>query len=850
MIIHRFLEAARLSPLTNDGDIARSLLSKTASPSGTTAPTLMQFIAVPNTPCANAIESEDERMPSGSPAGSAKTVSLCLGAFRRSSVNATPGSVATKSRPRTARPLEIPDVFATQQATPAGSYIRFPWNALDVMGYLILAICIAPAIAHTFDLTLLTAEPSRWLQWHQNLFTSWKFGTPYAVLNASTFCAHFYLAAIGLTPVVAQHVATKIPLVAAGLLAGVLLAKLAPTHISRRVRAAWLLSPVVLWVVAGQPQVEPLSIACFLSAMYLARPRLVTTAKHSRAKRRLALAAFVAVIGANFEYFPVAYFVVPVLLFASLRGKDRWEVAWRTLAGAVAGVVVGFPQALLSSTDRHNLLTGLAGTQQTGPESPVKITSSLYLFAHLRTASSLVRFWPELFVCASLVLILIAIIRQGPRYTEELAMTVVAVIVLLSILLDPQSLPQFSAIAMMALLLFVIALDAGLWLALLLPVAGLASWFFQDPWTQFSADVNPTGIAHVWVGIPTSNWIATELGSIYSLGLLGVAAISFARALQQTGTEEKVRDRSAGSNYSRTLSAGTIGLLGLMSVYMATLGAQAAIVTGVTGSTPRALFDAPSLLYNQPFPLDVKRGNGYLELEALDKTNGGVAAAQVQSVISVDDVGIALHSFRLARRSLSKVTSSQGIAVSAWSVTLLAHHEVSRPSLTDSYLKVGGQRISPVDASAVLPHWEFVTFALPTRFLRDESGLPFVGRSGPNTATYLNGSRSGVPYMRVVPLAGTVPIVVDHQPTRVSISADKVGLLRIESPLWRSGLQQIRVPSSMCRLVDCSTFVNLVQWPPIPWEPALSDWRILVLAMSAILITAGIVFVTFRVARS
>lgn len=179
-----------------------------------------------------------------------------------------PGSIAVVTASLNAVHKATAALECQPRVTITKRRMWLPRRAADILAYLFLALLLTPALAHSFDLTLLTAEPSRWLQWHQNLFEYWKFGAPYALLDAGTFCMHFFLAALGLTPVVAQHVATKIPLIAAGLLDGVLLSKLAPSHLSRRVRSAWLLSPVVLWVAAGQPQVEPLSVACLLLALY------------------------------------------------------------------------------------------------------------------------------------------------------------------------------------------------------------------------------------------------------------------------------------------------------------------------------------------------------------------------------------------------------------------------------------------------------------------------------------------------------------------------------------------------------------------------------------------------------
>jgi len=728
--------------------------------------------------------------------------------------------------------------------------MQLPRPAADILGYLFLALLLAPALAHSFDLTLLTAEPSRWLQWHQNLFEYWKFGAPYALLDAGTFCLHFYLAALGLTPVVAQHLATKIPLIAAGLLDGVLLSRLTPDHLSRRVRSAWLLSPVVLWVAAGQPQVEPLSVACLLLALYFARRRRPTLATHLVPRRHLALAAFVAVIGANFEYFPVAYFVVPVLLCVSLTGRERWEVALRTFVGAVAGLIVGFPEAFLSAADRHSLLTGLAGTQQIGPAAPLKVTSMWYLFAHLNLVSDIIPHWFEIFVGVSLLVVLIAVVRQGHRFSEELATTVVAITIILSIVLEPESLPQFSAIAAMALLLLVISVGVSLWLAVLLPVAGLASWFFQDPWVQFTADVNPTGKAHVWSGIPTLNLIPTESGAVYAFGLLAVAALSFCYALRRVDADVRPRRRvdMVGSD-SRRAGVGAIGIGSIISIYLAVLGGQAAIAAGLTGATPRALFDAPNLLYNQPFPLHVKMSGGDLELAAVSKTTG-IAAADVRSVISVNGVGTTTRSFKVPARFVHAVAGGDGITISTWAVTLLAHHDLSSPSLTDTGLEVAGQRLAPVAVSAVLPHWEFVTFVVPTNDMLDDGTDPVVGRSGPNPETFLNGPKTGIPYMRVVPLTGRALITLDHRVMRVPMATNSIGLLRVQIPLWQSGPRRITVPIGLCRLADCSTLVDLVQWPSVPWEPGLNDWRLIVLALGATLVSAGIVFATIRISRS
>lgn len=724
--------------------------------------------------------------------------------------------------------------------------IRRPWHGLDIIAYLLLAVLMAPPLAETFDLTLLTAAPSRWLQWHQGLFSNWKFGAPYAILNAATFALHFYLAALGLTPVVAQHIATKLPLIAGALLDGVLLGHLAPSHLARRMRAAWLLSPVVLWVAAGQPQVEPLSAAGLLLALLLAR------------RRRFGLAAFVAIIGASFEYYPLAYFVVPLLFSASLTGRVRWEAIWRTGAGAAIGLLVGFPQVLFSSVGRQSVVAGLVSTQTAGPSAAVKSRSVWFVVNRLSGFAGTP--WVELFVLAAGTIVLITLVRQGHTFSYNLGVSCTATIVLLSVILDPESLPQFSAITALGLLLLVITTGIPLSLAVLLPLPGLLSWFVHDPWTQFTSDVNPTGLAHIWTGFPTSHSAYVALGAMYALGVLGVATLAMASAWW--------RPRGSPGPYATSLPpshrSGLAGIFvgGIVAAYLSGLALQATVVTGLTGSKPATLFDAPQLLYMESLPSRVVRSRESVAVslgsrgEAMMQAAKRAGSAQRQgwevllmapkAVFTESKVGAATQTFSVPSEPLRRALRAKGVRISGWLVTLLVHHRGIRASLTDFSLQIGPSYLRPVSASPVLPHWEFATFVVPTQELVTGNGLEVVGSAGPDRHTYANGPDSGRAYLRILPAIEEVNLTVGARTVPSPVIATPAGLA-IESRAF--AFRRAGVSPATCQLIDCAGLQLAIRWPAYPWHPDLMNWLLVLLASVGVLSTSAFAVVTLILIR-
>src|SRR5258708_37376699 len=102
---------------------------------------------------------------------------------------------------------------------------------------------------------------------------------------------------------------------------------------------------------------------------------------------------------------------------------------------------------------------------------------------------------------------------------------------------------------------------------------------------------------------------------------------------------------------------------------------------------------------------------GHLVLEE-SRNKVRTVAAGSRSVISVSGVGSVTRHFEIPRRLARAVVGGNGISISAWSVTFLAHHELSNASVLDSSFDIGGRQLTPVDASTVLPNWQFITFVV------------------------------------------------------------------------------------------------------------------------------------------
>jgi hypothetical protein len=639
------------------------------------------------------------------------------------------------------------------------------WWLLVAIGFHIAcALVLVPVTSHPYDLAVLTSNAEAWLRWGFSPFYRWKFGTDFAALALVAQALRAFIAGLGAPGIVALHIAWKLPLVSADLLtAGVIFRlgrKFVPSHASA-LAALWLVNPVVLWVSAGHGQVESIAILCLFAALQFALDG------------RLLLAGLVTGLGAGVEYFPIAA-LVPVIVW----WRGGLLIGKRTLlsysVGFVSSMAACFGPLLLDPIGRPSLLGGLASSSGLSPES-VNSLLDVWAWFGYRWAS----LWPLLFVVGGIVCFAFAIrtANRGPG----VGLIALSTVLLLAVLLDANTLPQFAVIAAAALWLLAMAVPMHPIALVVVPVAGLATYFlfldngastanafFFDAWANTGARLLP---------VPRSQELAILLGRTFSLSLVVATAY---------GAMGLVRARRPSWNAALMLGA----MLCLVPVVWALQPPiwQSALSAAPTASLPDFDYVAGtrdgtiSLLGPQLARVNYSETLIAASRQGRVTPTAGVRVS-VRDLIEQASVGQALVPSLVADRTINIPDWSrlQESARTVWVELLLGSTEWSDGIHLDQShvsLLVNGARIPADHATFVMGQpskfgWALVDFLVPSAMI-DHNGNLYMLPS-PATLSW-NGSQDGGPWVRVATASGAVHVLVDLKPATVSYRFDSNGL--------------------------------------------------------------------------
>jgi hypothetical protein len=390
----------------------------------------------------------------------------------------------------------------------------YHWIGLATVFQIVIALVLVPVTSHPYDLSVLTGNAEAWLRWGVSPFYQWKFGLDYALLTVLAQTLRAFLALFGTPGVAAIHVAWKLPLVAANVLSAAYFYRLGlrfRPQSALLLACLWLINPVVLWVSAGHGQVESIAILSLLAALDLAL------------SGHLLLAGFVTGLGAGFEYFPiVAVVVIFIWRRAGLLPQRRPVLVYSL--GLVIALLACFGPLLLDTVARAGLVGGLVSS---GGLDQNPALSSLSIWAWLGPDQS--RLWPWLFLATAVVFFLVF----ARSRTGRAGIVVATGLLILGLVWDANTLPQFAAVAALCLGLLALVSDVEPVLLLGVPAAGLATYFFlldggkSDVNAFFFDEWWKTG-SQLW-HIPQSAFFSGYLGRVfvaellvtYALGVLG-----------------------------------------------------------------------------------------------------------------------------------------------------------------------------------------------------------------------------------------------------------------------------------------------------------------------------------------
>ena len=624
------------------------------------------------------------------------------------------------------------------------------------------AIVLVPITSHPYDLAVLTSNAQAWLNWGFSPFYNWKFGSDLAALAFLAQAFRASLAALGVPGIVALHIAWKLPLIAADLLtAGTifrLAMKLNPGRAST-LSALWLVNPVVLWVSAGHGQVESLAILCTLAALDLGLDG------------RLFAAGVVTGLGIGLEYFPLAVLGSVLIWWRGGHLSGRRPFA-KYVLGLLISVALCYLPLAYDPTARAALVGGLTSSSGLSAGS---VNSALAIWSWFDYR--LEGIWPLLFLIGGIVALgfSLRLARRGPA----VGITFLSVVLLMALLLDANTLPQFAPIAAAALWLLAMSVPVHPATLVMAPAAGLASYFFfLDSGTStanafFYDDWYATGVS-LW-HVPVSERAAVFLGHVFSLGLL--AAFAYA-------VVGWVRPGKWSWAAAHALSGGLCAVLVIWALQPALWSSAFAAAPDTnlpdfdyaaasrSGTIDSIGPDVFRVTYSESL-LEAARKASTRPAPALRLTLGDiydrVGADRAMRVDEWPDRGLSLPNWTKLQSSVQFMWVRLWLGSHAWS-------PASQPDLSSLRLDLSGTSVTPARSTIVSAQehgigWALVDFRVPAGAVDSSGHLVLLPR--PSSLLW-NGSPSG-PWIRVSPAAGNVRALVQAKIMNASYEVNPDG---------------------------------------------------------------------------
>jgi hypothetical protein len=627
---------------------------------------------------------------------------------------------------------------------------RKRWLYLSAVFHTVCALVLIPVTSHPYDLVSITGPTEAWLNWGFSPLYNWKFGVDYTALALLAQSLRAFLATVGVPGVIALHLGWKLPLVAANLLtAGAIYRlglRLAPDR-AVSVASLWLVNPAVLWVSAGHGQIESIAILCIFASLQLALDGWPFAA------------GIVTGLGVGIEYFPLA--VAGVIAVWALGGQLRGrQPVIRYGVGLLVSVIVCFAPLLIDPVGRTGLIAGLAfsgGLTSDGTSNGAATISLVSAWAWLSGRGA--QFWPLLLVVAGIVAFLASVVRAGRG--PQVGVLFLGSALILAVLLDSNSLPQFAVIGAAALCLFAVGVQTPPLALITVPAAGLATYLlFLDRGINANAfffDVGVNG-QNLWA-IPVSERAAEFLGRLFSLGLVATAFFSGIRLFK-------------ASSRDQTLAAG-IGVAICLSLVIWV--SQPPIWRAALSQPPTA--DSPdfAIFTATRVGTTATRSPGVVDVTYPDALVRTAITSRVQPsselAVSVRDLygqqeadTAATPSVWPDRRVLIPNWGRQEPSIRfLWVELLLGSTDwttASNLNPNELTLLVNGATNRATYARIQSPGWALVDFQIPSSQVSIDGGLDLL--PGPSSLLW-NGSAKG-PWVRVIPSSGEIAIQVDQSP--------------------------------------------------------------------------------------
>jgi hypothetical protein len=720
--------------------------------------------------------------------------------------------------------------------------IRWPtprrnWLYVSAAFHIICASVLAPVTSHPYDMAVLTGPAQAWLDWGFPLLYNWKFGLDYAALAVLSQGFRAFLASADVPGVMAIHIAWKLPLVAANLLvAGAVYQlglRLAPNR-AAALASLWLLSPVALWVSAGHGQAEALGVLSIFAALLLALDG------------RLVLAGLITGFGVGIEYFPLA-----ALGSVAIWGRGGQLAGSHPLArygiGLVSSLVLCFLPQLVDPVVRASLVEGLASSSGSGVAqgtSPLTI----WAWAGFRGAE----YWPIVFGLLGIASFAAAF--HFARRSPAVGLLFISIVLTCAVVLDPNTLAQFSLIASAALWLIALAVPASPLILIVLPAAGAATaFFFLDASSTANAyffDDWAGKVVNLWP-VPYSELVAAFLGYSFSVGLL--ATTIYAAATHQV----------------RPLLRGSMPALSLVTA--AAMGSGVCILLSIWALQPAvwrsALNSAPD--QNLPdFGAFVANREGQVEVVAngewkVSYASGLIAASREGNI--QPQAGLRLAAQDLYDRQTAGVArapelwTNHTVVIPNWkqvqqSVDLLwievlvgsqGWSQTAPPTTQDIAMRVNSATLPAATVRLVTPGWALADFQVASTLAGPDGRFDLL----PTPSSLIwNGSQQG-PWVRILPASGRFHALVNLQPRELMFQLNPHGDGFLYGLPLRSSCVVAVTPTEISPYEIKGAYLD---WPEAPQPWRRNPWFQILGATYALVIlatTAWLLSRWFRVPR-
>jgi hypothetical protein len=672
------------------------------------------------------------------------------------------------------------------------------------------AAVLAPVTSHPYDLAGVTGPAQAWLTWGVSPFYNWKFGLDFTALAVAAQALAAFLSRLGLTGIVALHIAWKLPLVAADLATAAFIYRLGLRFAPRRaslLAALWLVNPAVLWVSAGHGQVESIAILCLFGALELAL------------SDRLIVAGVVTGLGVGVEYFPIA-----VLAAIAVLWRGGWLTGRRPVlrygAGLAVSLLVCFVPSLVDPIGRPGLVGGLvssAGFSTRIPgytAQPMQSLITAWAWIDYRGSGA----WPIVFGISAAACVVLAwrFARRGPW----VAIAMLSALLLLAVLLDANALPQFASVAAASLWLLALVVEVQPLALVGISVAGIVGYFLfldsgQSNANAFFFDSWANRGALLWP-VPTSGQAAIVTGHLFSLGWIVAAAYAVLRMAKPSWV---------GWSGAATAGAG-------VCIALVIWASQPSIWVAAFGNPLDAnLPDFDSYVASRDGTMVALKSDSY----QVSLSGILVAAARASSVhpqsglrLTVDNLvqqtgvgdiqepqswpnhSVVIPDWQLIRPSIQSLWVEVYVGSPDWSAS-------SPPRPSDVALLVTGARV-PAERVVLTNQqggvgWALVDFQLPSAQVPANGGLDVT----PIGSRLLwNGSSAG-PWVKVFAASGHLQAVVDLAPIEAPFEVDT------QNQGFLSGL-----PLESSYTVQLAPAVSppfQVEGAVVRWPPGYEAWK-------------------------